>query len=65
MYLAWRMKKRSYAPPSKISQMIEAARKSGLDICSFEVSPDGTIRMMEARAPGSAPNDFDRWEARL
>jgi hypothetical protein len=59
------MKKRPYAPPSKISQMIEAARKSGLDICSFEVSPDGTIRMMEARAPSSTPDLFERLEAQL
>jgi len=65
VYLRWGMKTRAYPTKAKIRQMIEAARACGLDVCGFEVSADGAIRVMEARAPAAIANDFDRWEARL
>ena len=65
LYVPLGMKTRSYPTKAKIRQMIEAARACGLDVCGFEVSPDGAIRIMEARVPAAVATDFDRWEARL
>ena len=56
---------RSYPTKAKIRQMIEVARECGLDVCGFEVSPGGAIRVIEARAQTKSLGDFDRWESRL
>ena len=58
---------KSYRYPTKaiIARMIEAARTSGLDVCGFEASPNGTVRIIEARAMPGSLNDFDRWEGQL
>jgi hypothetical protein len=65
VYLASGMKTSAYPTKATIARMIEAARASGLDVCGFETSPDGTIRVMEARAAPTVMSDFDRWQARL
>lgn len=59
------MKSSAYPTKAIIARMIEAARASGLDVGGFETAPDGTIRIMEARAAPAIASDFDRWEARL
>jgi hypothetical protein len=56
---------RSYPTKAKIRQMIETARECGLDVCGFEVSPGGGIRIIEARAQTNSGGDFERWESRL
>lgn len=49
-----------------VAAMIAAAEKAGLDVGAIEVSPDGRIRIVEARAILPSPaNEFDRWEAEL
>lgn len=39
-----------YAPQAKVERMIRAARRAGLDVAGFDALPDGTIRIMDARA---------------
>jgi hypothetical protein len=54
--------------PGKVAirHAIETARALGLDVAGFEVSPDGTIRILEARTlPQQPMNDFDRLENEL
>lgn len=53
-----------YPRKAEIERMISAAKACGLDVAGFEVSPDGTIRIMEARAVADM-NDFDRFADRL
>jgi hypothetical protein len=59
------MKSSAYPTKAIIARMIEAARASGLDVCGFETAPDGTIRILEARAAPAITSDFDRWQNRL
>lgn len=54
-----------YPRKAQIERMVEAARACGLDVCGFEVSPAGTIRIMEARAVSEPANDFERFQDRL
>ena len=55
--------KPAYATQAKIERAIKAARKCGLDVAGIEVSPDGVIKVVEARAaPATPENDFDRME---
>ena len=63
--LARGMKSSSYPTKAVIARLIEAARTSGLDVCGFEASPNGTVRIMEARARSESLNDFDRYEGQL
>lgn len=53
-----------YPRKAQIERTIRAAKACGLDVAGFEVSPDGTIRIMEARDVSSA-TDFDRFADRL
>jgi len=61
--------KKRYATKAKIKAMVEIARELGLDVGGIEVSPDGTIRVIESRAAPTAPagavTDFDRFESEL
>ena len=59
------MKSSSYPTRTVITRLVEAAKLCGLDISSIEVSPDGTVRVAEARAKSESTNDFDRWEGTL
>ncbi len=44
-----------------IRQLMEVAKSCGLDVAGVELSPDGSIRVFEARAVPAAPADeFDR-----
>lgn len=53
-----------YPRKAEIARAVSAAKSCGLDVAGFEVSPDGTIRIMEARAVADL-NDFDRFQDRL
>jgi hypothetical protein len=59
------VKKPVYAPVSKIKGYVEMARACGLDVCGFEVLPNGGFRIMEPRSAQTNPNDFDRWADKL
>ncbi|WDA36452.1 hypothetical protein [Sphingobium sp. YC-XJ3] len=49
-----------------VAAMIAAAEKAGIDVGAVEVSPDGRIRIVDARAVMPSPaNEFDRWESQL
>jgi len=58
-----------YPNKPKIKAMVDIARELGFDVAGFEVSPDGSIRVFEARAAPAAPaeqvSDFDRFESEL
>jgi hypothetical protein len=55
-----------YPRKAEINRALQAAKAFGLDVSGFEVSPDGTIRIMEARAVKPAPaNDFERFQDQL
>jgi hypothetical protein len=52
--------------PGKVAirHAIQAARANGIDVAGFEVLPDGTIRIMDARAVPTQPTSlFDQLEA--
>lgn len=54
--------------PGKVAlrRAIDAAKACGVDVGAVEVSPDGSIRIIDARAVPKAPvDDFARWEDRL
>ncbi|MCZ4340143.1 hypothetical protein O4H52_00895 [Sphingomonadaceae bacterium G21617-S1] len=47
-----------------IRRAVETARALGLDVAGFEVSPDGTIRVIDARIEQAKPQSlFDQLEA--
>jgi len=49
-----------------VAAMVAAAEKAGLDVGAIEVSPDGRIRIVDARAIAPTPSsEFERWEAQL
>jgi len=55
---------RNYARKAEVRRFLTTARECGLDVAGFEVSPDGSIRILEARAmPEQAMDEFDRLEA--
>lgn len=61
-----RVPKPAYPGKVAIRHAVETARDLGLDVAGFEVSPDGTIRVMEARAmpkPATPDNLYDRLKA--
>lgn len=50
-----------YPSQAAVERAIRAARAGGLDVGGFEVAPDGTIRILEARAmPKKAGDLFDQ-----
>lgn len=53
--------------PGKVAirHAMDAARASGLDPAGIEVCPDGTIRIVEARAVAKKDDLFDQWADRL
>ena len=55
--------RRSYPGKVAIRHVVEAAKACGLDVAGVEVNPDGTIRVVEARAMPSGPESlFDQLE---
>lgn len=56
----------SFPTKALIARTVAAARACGIDVAGFEVSAGGQIRVFDARAQASRPdNDFDRWENEL
>jgi hypothetical protein len=59
-------RKAQYASATKVKNFVKLARDLGLDVAGFEVTADGAIRVMEARAKPSTPvSDFDRYKDEL
>ncbi|UAK24376.1 hypothetical protein [Sphingomonas nostoxanthinifaciens] len=59
-----RLGKTAYPGKVAIKHAIEAARSLGIDVAGIEISPDGTIRIMEARAvPKPADSLYDQLKA--
>lgn len=55
---------RNYARKAEVKRYLAAAKESGLDVAGFEVSPDGSIKIIEARAAGLPVKDeFERLRA--
>lgn len=55
-----------YPRKAVIERTVAAAKACGLDVAGIEVSPDGTIKIVEARAVPTPPaNDFDRYADQL
>jgi len=55
-----------YPRKAQIERLVAAAKACGIDVAGFEVSPDGTVRILEARAVAPPPaTDFDRYADRL
>lgn len=56
--------RRLYPKKFEITRVVAAARAAGLDVAGIEVSPDGSIKIIEARAmPAKAMTEFERMEA--
>lgn len=55
--------RRIYPKKIEITRLIAAARDAGIDVGGFEVSPDGSIRIMEARMIPQAKDAFAEWDA--
>jgi hypothetical protein len=50
MNMPARLSVRAYPTHRAIAHVVNAAKKLGIDVAGVEVSPDGTIRCVEARA---------------
>ena len=59
-------RKPAYPRKAVVERYVATARACGLDVAGFEVSPDGSIRIIEARTMQNAPaNDFERFADKL
>lgn len=54
-----------YPHKAKVIGFVQIARELQIDVAGFEVSPDGTIRVFEARAAPAEKTDFDRYKDQL
>lgn len=53
----------SYAGKAAVKRAIEWARELQIDVAGFEMRPDGTIRVLDARAfPTQPADEFEAWE---
>lgn len=57
--------KARYPNVTKVRAFVKLARELGIDVAGFEVSPDGAIRIVEARGAPDAMTDFDRYKDEL
>jgi hypothetical protein len=55
----------AYPRKAVVDRLVKAARAAGVDVAGIEFSPNGAIRLIEARAIPQPQNDFDRYEAEL
>jgi hypothetical protein len=55
----------AYPRKAVIDRLVKAARDCGVDVAGIEFSPNGSIRVLEARAIPQPQNDFDRFESKL
>jgi hypothetical protein len=47
----------------RVKTAIDAAREADIDVAGFEVSPDGTIRVLgKAAFPVAPKDDFEKWD---
>jgi hypothetical protein len=54
---------RAYPTQRAIAHVVNAAKKLGIDVAGVEVSPDGTIRAVDARVAVAPPASlFDELE---
>jgi hypothetical protein len=60
-----RRDKARYPRKAKIIAAVEIARQLDLDVAGFEVSPDGSIRVFEARAQPQPTSLFDQLKDQL
>ena len=59
-----RLTVRDYPSDRAIQHVVRVAKKLGIDVAGVEVSPDGTIRAIDARALPQRPASlYDRLEA--
>ena len=69
MMATGKRQRRQYATDKQVERAVDLARRCGLDVAGFEVSADGTIRILDARAmsktPAAPANDFDRFMDQL
>jgi hypothetical protein len=57
---------RSYPSNALIKRLVAGARDAGIDVAGVEVTPEGVVRLISARAADSErPTAFDRFEAQL
>lgn len=52
----------TYANKAIIKRVVDAAREAGIDVAGFELHPDGTVRVFDARMAGwqqPGPSDWD------
>lgn len=56
-----------YVTATRLKKLVEIARAAGLDVdgAGVEFSPDGTVRLLPARAVAPAASPFDEWEKLL
>lgn len=53
----------SYAGKVALKRAIEWAREFEIEVAGFEMRPDGTIRVLDARAfPAQPADEFEAWE---
>jgi hypothetical protein len=58
-----RLSVRAYPTQRAIAHVVTAAKKLGVDVAGVEVSPDGTIRVVDARVATPPPASlFDKLE---
>lgn len=57
-----RLSVRSYPTQRAIAHVVTAAKKLGIDVAGVETSPDGTIRVIDARALPKKASLFDELE---
>jgi hypothetical protein len=56
----------AYPHKADIVRLLAAARAGGLDPAGFELTAEGGIKIIEARAAPTPPVDeFSKWEGRL
>lgn len=47
-----------------IKRIVDAAKEAGIKVGGLEVTPDGTIRVLNEKLAATAPsgNDYDDWK---
>lgn len=63
---------RKYAPKARLAMYVHAARELGIEVGGFEITPDGTIRVMSIAAmqpvdmsrEAKAARAYDEWKAK-
>lgn len=56
------LQKNQYPGKVAIRHAVTTARAVGIDVAGFDLLPDGTIRVLDARAIGKPKDEFELWE---